>query len=132
MTIPKELLKEIEEAAGKYSNKRIPVQDDEWEGTYVQEIYPSAIRDDVYLAFRDGALSMAEKLAELTAERDNWRDEYENLCKFANQFEAERDQLREKLGIATDALREIQSAAYGIDNWVHKLSRDAISDLEAK
>ncbi len=33
-------------------------------------------------------------LDSMTLERDKWRDEYQNLCKFATQYEQERDRLK--------------------------------------
>ena len=56
-------------------------------------------------------LASVDREADLTAARKakdeeiaKWKWEYENLCKFANDFEAERDDLQRRLGIAEDAL----------------------------
>lgn len=35
-----------------------------------------------------------DRIAELEAERDSWKWEYENVCKFATQYETERDELK--------------------------------------
>lgn len=37
------------------------------------------------------------ELDALRAERDNWKDEYGNLCKFANDYESQRDALRARV-----------------------------------
>lgn len=36
----------------------------------------------------------ASRLAQAEAERDEWKSEYENLCKFATDLERERDELK--------------------------------------
>lgn len=45
------------------------------------------------------------------AERDKWKDEYENLCKFATQYEQERDTLR-----AENKRLSVDNTAKGINN----------------
>jgi hypothetical protein len=44
-------------------------------------------------------------LERVTRERDEWKWEYENLCKFATDFEQQRDALRAQLAQARDALK---------------------------
>lgn len=44
------------------------------------------------------------ELEQVKLERDKWKSEYENLCKFANQYEAERDTLAARVKSLEEAL----------------------------
>lgn len=48
--------------------------------------------------------TLASESDSLRAERDKWKDEYENLCKFTTDYERQRDGLRIKLIIASEAI----------------------------
>jgi len=68
--------------------------------THVDEVWS---REKDWLPY----LSLTEheaRLKELREERDKWKDEYENLCKFANDYEEQRD-------AALSKVKELESNA---------------------
>jgi septal ring factor EnvC (AmiA/AmiB activator) len=54
-------------------------------------------------------IALRAQLESVTRERDKWKWEYENLCKFATDFEQQRDTLRAQLAQATEALERTMS-----------------------
>ena len=56
----------------------------------------------------DSGDALLQYVGELKAERDDWKWEYDNLCKFATDYEQQRDALRSDRTDAMDAIREVQ------------------------
>lgn len=48
-----------------------------------------------------------EEIAQLKAERDEWQDEYQNVCKFVTQYEEQCDQLKAELAQLKAKLKEL-------------------------
>lgn len=68
--------------------------------------------EDCYIDFCDAV----EAQDKLMTERDNYKWEYENVCKFANDYESQRDQFRadcEKLHAANAHLSMVDHRAIG-------------------
>lgn len=74
MTTPR---KDVEEAAKEYAARHYTVTGSD--------------KQDSFLA---GYAHRDAEVEALGAERDHWKWEYDNLCKFATQFEEQRDAAR--------------------------------------
>lgn len=83
----------------------------------------------------DGWIEVIEKPAydKLLVERDKWKDEYQNLCKFATQFEEQRDESRvevERLDAENEKYHQLHLAAFELDKEQSALLNLAVAALE--
>lgn len=119
---------------------------EKYQTDYVRSDRPKTY-DEIKNAVIFGAdLGRAEGLAELeriknapfyktyddvVKDRDKWKDEYENVCKFATDYEQQRDQLREQLRVATDTLESLIRLGY-MSGHGDNLAREALRTIGAQ
>ncbi len=90
---------------------------------WVNEIWPNKP-----FGAHAGVTVPKEAIADLLAERDKWKSEYENLCKFANDLEEQRDAY---LGVIKFTLAEFDSGLGPTYEWFDRM-RAALSRFEKK
>jgi chromosome segregation ATPase len=67
----------------------------------------------------------------LAAERDNWKWEYDNLCKFTNQFEAERDAFKAENAKLKADIEEIKEKLWAQVYHQNEQRLEAIKERDA-
>lgn len=82
-------------------------------------------------------VELREELKHLATAREDaakWKSEYENLCKFATDYEGQRDTLRSQLEVAMEALRAIQHANGTPDDedFITEEARSALAAIEGE
>lgn len=72
------------------------------------------------------------KALSLSAERDKWKDEYENVSKFATDYEQQRDALRAKLAESEGERERLQWHKQTMEDALETRSREHHQHLEDK
>lgn len=67
--------------------------------------------------FRAEAESFAHQAKTAGLNRADWKEEYENLCKFATQFEEQRDEARAQLRASQARVDELEKLLQAKDHY---------------
>lgn len=103
---------------------------------------PEFAKTKEFLILSNKLFEADKRIAELEAERDSWKWEYENVCKFATQYETERDELKVEVAhfktmeAEWDALETLHAERKALTaklqkakDWFHKIHENEYPDL---